>query len=131
MMDVTPSLMYGQDRHSVILSLFGRSPETRLIDLFLDNPFFEFTRNEIIASLGMAKSTLYRVLPGLEKAGLIEKTRKIGKASLYRLNAESLIVENLRATIRAYIRVTYEEPSLGDLVVNQSILSEGRKLLSS
>jgi hypothetical protein len=43
--------MYGKDRHSVILRLFGKSPETRIIDLFLDNPLFEFTRNEIIESL--------------------------------------------------------------------------------
>jgi len=95
--------MYGKNRHSVILKLFGKSPETRIIDLFLDNPLFEFTRNEIVESLGMAKVTLFRVLPGLEDAGLIEETRKIGKASLYRLNGESPVVKSLRTTIRAYI----------------------------
>ncbi len=62
LMDVTPSAMYGKDRRSVLLRLFGKSPETRIIDLFLDNPLFEFTRNEVIESLGMAKSTLFSLL---------------------------------------------------------------------
>ena len=100
------STLYGKDRHSVILKLFGKSPETRIIDLFLDNPLFEFTRNEIIESLGMAKVILFRVLPGLEGAGLIEETRKIDKASLYRLNGESPVVKSLRTTIRVYIGET-------------------------
>lgn len=126
-----PGAMYGKDRHSVILRLFGKSPETRIIDLFLDNPLFEFTRNEIVDSLGMAKSTLFRVLPGLEDVGLIEETRKIGKASLYRLNGESPVVKNLRTTIRAYISETYKEPGLGDEMVEEGIVPEERKLIQA
>ena len=96
--------MYKENRESVILTLFGSSPKTRLLDLFMDNPLFEFTRNEIVESLGMAKSTLYRVLPELEEEGIIEETRQIGKASLYRLNSESPVVQGLRGLIRAYVR---------------------------
>jgi DNA-binding transcriptional ArsR family regulator len=125
-MDV-PS-MYGKARHSVILRLFGKSPEARLIDLFLDNPLFEFTRNEMIESLGMAKVTLFRVLPGLEDAGLIDETRKIGKASLYRLNGESPVVKSLRDTIRAYIRETYKQ-GLGDEKTSQGIILDERRLI--
>ena len=123
-----PSTLYGKDRHSVALKLFGKSPETRIIDLFLDNPLFEFTRNEIIESLGMAKVTLFRVLPGLEDAGLIEETRKIGKASLYRLNGESPVVKGLRTTIRAYINETYKQ-GLGDEKTSQGIILDERRLI--
>jgi len=126
-MDV-PNTMYGKDRHSVILKLFGKSPETRIIDLFLDNPLFEFTRNEMIESLGMAKVTLFRVLPGLEGAGLIDETRKIGKASLYRLNGESPVVKSLRTTIRAYISETYQQ-DLGDENASRAILLDERRLI--
>lgn len=128
MMDVHPSSLYGKDRHSVILKLFGKSPETRIIDLFLDNPLFEFTRNEIIESLGMAKVTLFRILPGLEDAGLIGETRKIGKASLYRLNGESPIVKGLRNTIRAYIRETYKQ-DLDEEKASQGIILDERGLI--
>lgn len=96
--------MYKEDRKSVILTLFGSSPKTRILDLFIDNPLFEFSKNEIIEALGMAKSTLYAVLPELEKEGIIEETRKIGKASLYRLNIESPLVHEFKNLIRTYVR---------------------------
>jgi len=94
--------MYRVDRESIFLTLLGRSPATRLIDLFLDNSLFEFTRIEIIQAVGMAKSTLYKTLPILEEAGIIINTRKIGKSSLYRLNSDSEIVQYLQAIIRSY-----------------------------
>ena len=96
--------MYRENRKSVILTLFGSSPQTRILDLFMDNPLFEFTRNEIIEALGMAKSTLYSTLPGLEEAGVIVETRQIGKASLYRLNSGSTVVQDLGAMIRRYAK---------------------------
>lgn len=96
--------MYREQRESVILTLFGSSPKTRILDLFIDNPLFEFSKNEIIEALGMAKSTLYAVLPELEKEGIIEETRQIGKASLYRLNSESPVVHEFKNLIRAYVR---------------------------
>lgn len=49
---------YRRGRESILLTLLGRSPTTRLIDLFLDNSLFEFTRTEIIQVVGMAKSTM-------------------------------------------------------------------------
>jgi hypothetical protein len=54
----------------------------------------------------MAKNTLYQVLPELEEANLIVSTREIGKASLYRLNDESPIVEGIHSLIRSYVRTS-------------------------
>jgi DNA-binding transcriptional ArsR family regulator len=109
--------MYRENRESVILTLFGSSPKTRLLDLFLDNPLFEFTRNEIVEALGMAKSTLYGTLPGLEEAGVIVETRQIGKASLYRLNGESPVVQDLRSMIRRYAKTMAQTEAAVDSMV--------------
>lgn len=106
--------MYRENRESVILTLFGSSPQTRILDLFMDNPLFEFTRNEIIEALGMAKTTLYGTLPGLEEAGVIVETRKIGKASLYCLNGESLVVQDLRGMIRRYAKTIAQNETAAD-----------------
>jgi DNA-binding transcriptional ArsR family regulator len=106
--------MYRENRESVILTLFGSSPKTRILDLFLDNPLFEFTRNEIIEALGMAKSTLYSTLPGLEEARVIVETRQIGKASLYRLNSESRVVQDLRGLIRRYAKTIAQNETAND-----------------
>jgi len=96
--------MYRVDRESILLTLFGSSPQTRLLDLFIDNPLFEFTRSEMMEALGMAKVTLSGALPGLKATGVLVETRKVGKASLYRLNGDSEVVMSLRQLIRSYAR---------------------------
>ncbi len=98
-MDVDTSI-YREDRDSIFLRMFGRSPQTRIIDLFLDNPFFEFTRLEMVEALGMAKVTMYNTIPLIEQSGIIIHSRKIGRSQLYRLNADSEAVKNLRRMIQ-------------------------------
>ena len=106
--------MYRENRRSVILTLFGSSPQTRILDLFMDNPLFKFTRNEIIEALGMAKTTLYGTLPGLEESGVIVDTRQISKASLYRLNSDSPLVQDLRGLIRRYTKTIAQNETATD-----------------
>ena len=115
--------MYREGRRSILLMLFGSNPKTRVLDLFLDNPLFEFTRSEIMESLGMAKITLYKTLPGLESSGVIVETRKIGKASLFRLNGDSEVVKDLERVVRSYARtladVENRENSVAGLMVSE------------
>jgi len=98
-MDTSNSL-YREGRESILLNVFGKSPQTRIIDLFLDNPFFEFTRLEMVEALGMAKITMYNTLPLIEQSGIIVPTRRIGRSQLYRLNGNSDTVKNLRKMIQ-------------------------------
>jgi len=94
------STRYREGRNSILLNMFGRSPQTRIIDLFLDNIFFEFSRIEMIEILGMAKITMYKTIPRIEDSGIITPSRKIGKTQLYRLNGDSSTVKHLRGIIR-------------------------------
>ena len=98
-MDVDSSL-YREGRDSILLRIFGRSPQTRIIDMFLDNPFFDLRRMEMVESLGMAKITMYKTIPLIEDSGIIVPSRKIGKTQLYRLNGDSATVKHLRSVIR-------------------------------
>ena len=93
--------MYRESRTSIFLRSFGRSPRTRVLDLFLDNPLFEFTQPEIIEALGMAKITLYNILPSLLENGTIINTRKIGKANLYKLNMKSEAIKHIQYAIQS------------------------------
>jgi hypothetical protein len=115
--------MYRENRDSIFLNLLGRSPQSRIIDLFLDNPLYEFTKNEIIAALGMAKITLYNTLPIIEESDIIKITRKIGKANLYRLNSKSDNVKNLRSIIRNYSTAL----AASELGIDDPILSDEAK----
>ena len=87
---------------SILLELFGETPEVRLIDFFMDNPLFDFTKKEIIEELRMNKRTLYRVLPKLEEEGIVIISRKIGRAKLYRINRNSVTVKYLREIEKAH-----------------------------
>ena len=107
------STRYREGRDSIILSMFGRSPQTRIIDLFLDNAFFEFSRMEMVEVLGMAKITIYKTIPLIENSGIIVPSRKIGKTQLYRLNGDSPTVKHLRRIIRD-LSFKMAESELGD-----------------
>lgn len=56
---------------SALLGLFGRSPEARVLDLFLSCPYFDFSREEVARELGMGKRTVYRVVRELEGRGVL------------------------------------------------------------
>ncbi len=92
---VTGKPLYTEE--SIFIKVFGRSPQMRLLDFFLDNPNHDFTRDEIMNAIGMAKRTLYEFLPILEKERVIMISRKIGRAELFQLNKESPIVRYFRS----------------------------------
>jgi len=85
--------IYNEENASIFLKVFGSSPQLRLLDFFIDNPNHDFTRNEIMGAIGMAKRTLYAHLSTLLEEGAVKVSRKIGRAELYTLNDESPIVE--------------------------------------
>jgi len=85
--------LYSEEYSSVFLRVFGTSPQLRLLDFFLDNPNHDFSRNEIMQAIGMAKRTLYEYLPILLEEGAIKVSRRIGRAELYTLDRESPIVQ--------------------------------------
>ena len=94
------SSLYREGRTSIFLRIFGRSPQTRIIDMFLDNPFFDLSRMEMVEALGMAKITMYKTIPIIEDSGIIVPSRKIGKTQLYRLNGDSETVNHLRSVVK-------------------------------
>ena len=81
--------LYGEEHQSVFLRVFGSSPQLRLLDFFMDNPGHDFSRNEVMDAVGMAKRTLYDYLPVLVGEGAVKVSRRIGRAELYTLNRES------------------------------------------
>ena len=92
-----PEELYAKKEHkSILLRTLGDSPKLRIIDFFLDNPLFDFTKKEIIEAIGMSKQTFYKYFPDLEKQGIVIVSRKIGKAKLYKLNPKHPLIETLR-----------------------------------
>ncbi|MBL7160627.1 MAG: winged helix-turn-helix transcriptional regulator [Candidatus Aenigmarchaeota archaeon] len=80
---------------SLLLEMLGSSPEMRIIDFFLDNKLFDFSKKEIIEETGMSKATFYKHWDRLEGFGIVKISRKFGKAKLYQINRGNPLVEEL------------------------------------
>ena len=80
---------------SLLLKAFGDPPKLRIIDIFLTNPFFDFSKNELVRELGMSKQTLYKYFKDLEDLEIVRATRRIGRATLYKINLENPMVKML------------------------------------
>ncbi len=84
-----------------MLKAFGRSPQLRIVDFFMGNKLFDFSKKEIIEELGMSKTTFYNVWGEIESLGIVKAFRKFGKTKLYKLNAESELVKSLMEVEKA------------------------------
>jgi DNA-binding transcriptional ArsR family regulator len=93
---VTEKLYTRNEYSSIILKTLGDSPKLRIVDFFLDNPMFDFTKKEVIEALGMSKQTFYKYFPELEEYDIVKVSRRIGKAKLYKINPEHPLVSMLR-----------------------------------
>ncbi len=80
---------------TLLLRLLGDTPILRIIDFFLDNLLFDYSKEEILKSIPISRKTLFKIWRELEDTGIIIMTRKVGKAKMYRLNKESEVVKKL------------------------------------
>ncbi|MCP8308508.1 MAG: winged helix-turn-helix transcriptional regulator [archaeon] len=80
---------------SLLLKAFGYSPKLRILDIFLTNPYFDFSKEELVKELGMSKQTLYKNFKDLEELEVVKISRKIGRATLYKINKENPLVKKL------------------------------------
>lgn len=87
--------MGDQMEDTLLVRCLGNSPALRIIDFFLDNGLFDYSKDEIIENLGMGRATFFKYWKELEGFGVVKITRKIGKSKLYKLNNDSEVVQKL------------------------------------
>ena len=75
--------------------VFGESPIVKVIDFFLDNREFDYSLTDIAKNADIGWSTLHLFWTDLVKLGIVIKTRRIGRAELYKLNISSPLVKKL------------------------------------
>ena len=81
---------------TILVELFGKSPEIQVIDFFLDHPFNDFMQSELADRTGMNPRTIKRVLIKFESEDIIKINRRIGKAVLYKLNQRNPVVNQIK-----------------------------------
>lgn len=92
--------MYKDLGDSLLIKALGYSPKLRIIDIFMTNPYFDFSREELVKELGMSKQTLYKNFKDLEELGIVKISRKIGRATMYRINREHPLIRRLDEIIK-------------------------------
>jgi len=78
---------------SLLARALGDSPKLKIVDYLLDYKLNDFTKKEIVEALGMSKLTFYKYFKDLVELGLVTPSRKIGRATLYKINLENPIVK--------------------------------------
>jgi len=90
---------YRDTGDSILLKAFGYSPKLRMIDIFLTNPYFDFAKEELARELGMSKQTVYKNFKDLQELGVVKASRKIGKATMYRIDRSHPLVRMLNESV--------------------------------
>jgi len=77
------------------IRLLGNSPLIRILNHLLIFREFDYSMTDIAKESGVAWSTLCLLWSDLEKDKIVEYTRDVGKAKMYRLNMKNPSVKEL------------------------------------
>ena len=81
---------------SIFLEHMGDSPRMRVLQYFIGGRFFDYTLTDML-NAGVSWGTLNQLIPKLLKLGIVVKTRKIGRATLYKINKKHRTAKQLIA----------------------------------
>jgi len=94
-----PEVRYKDLNETLFIKMFGYSPKLRILDIFLDNPYFDFSKSEVIRELRMSKQTFYKNFKDLEEFGIVKPSRKKGRTVMYKINLDHPLVKRLNDII--------------------------------
>ena len=79
---------------SIFLDYVGDSPRMRILQYLIEGRDFDYTLTDLL-NAGVSWGTLNTLVPKLLELGIVVKTRKIGRATLYKINQENVAVKQL------------------------------------
>lgn len=79
---------------SIFLEYVGDSPRMRVLQYLIEGREFDFTLTDML-NAGVSWGTLNQLIPKLLELGIVAKTRKIGRATLYTLNKNNEVAKQL------------------------------------
>ena len=82
------------EEESIFLNSMGDSPQMRIMQYMIEGRNFDYTLTDML-NAGVSWGTLNNLIPKLVRFGIISKTRKIGRATLYKINENNLVSKKL------------------------------------
>lgn len=80
---------------SLFIAFMGDAPVIRILDFLLTERGLDFSITDLARNASIGRTTLYRVFDQLLRLHVIAPTRIIGKAKLYKLNTQNVVVQKL------------------------------------
>ena len=79
---------------SIFLEHVGDSPRMRVLQYLIEGREFDYTLTDML-NAGVSWGTLNTLIPKFLELKIIVKTRKIGRATLYKINKDNVLVKQL------------------------------------
>ncbi len=79
---------------SIFLEYVGDNPRMRILQYLMKGREFDYTLTDML-NAKVSWGTLNNLIPKLLELGIVAKTRKIGRATLYKINQHNLVVKQL------------------------------------
>lgn len=83
-------------KQSAFIQIFGKTPFIKVMDFLIENYIADYTKTEVAKETNISRMTIEPVWQNLIKQKIITKTKKVGNATLYKLNIKNPIVIKLR-----------------------------------
>ena len=80
---------------SLFIEVFGDYPLIRVLDFFLEEYLFDYSKTQVAELSGVSFNTLDIFWDRLINFNIIKKTRKVGNSEMYKLNLENPLVQKL------------------------------------
>ncbi len=82
------------EEESIFLDYVGDSPRMRILQYLIEGRDFDYTLTDML-NAGVSWGTLNTLVPKFLELGIIVKTRKIGRATLYRINLNNVLSKQM------------------------------------
>jgi Fe2+ or Zn2+ uptake regulation protein len=94
------------DEATAFMEVLSKSPQFKVLTILAQRPQEELTKTEIAQKAGIGRTTLYRVWNDLERMKAIAPSRHVGAVTLYRMNAQSPVVQSFLSITKSLTTVT-------------------------
>lgn len=91
---------------TIFREALGNSPVIRVLDFLIEGRGLDYSLSDIAENANIGWTTLHRIWDNLLKLEMVKSTREIGRAKLFKLNEENLVVKEL---IRVYDTLLHQE----------------------
>ena len=79
---------------SIFLEYLGDSPRMRLMQFLIEGRDFDYTLTDML-SANISWGTVNMIVPKLVKVGILIPVRKVGRATLYKINQDNKVAVQL------------------------------------